>query len=368
MNQKNTYDTLKYVRDVKISSLWSEPLTVDLSSTSVSGAISLMAERKAYDLYAKQNDTVVTTNMRSLLTIHDPSKDTLNNVMSSCRYLQTDDSLEKACKIMTHYRIRSVPVVDGDKIVAELRASDIIRHLRSKGLHNVGANSIMTPEPVTLDKKDSISKARQIMIDQRIDHLPVMDGQKVVSVVTSSHLVSLLLPREGIGKKAIGADPQKRFSSQIGNIGNSRVPILDANATLPSVIDSMLETESTCCLIELWDKIHGIITYGDILSLLGTEIPSMVPLYIVGLPDNHPDAKIIKDKLSGILGQLLKGYPSIEEARAVIKTSHKQGKRQHYDVKVCIFSPYKTTNYTESGWDLSKTFDILGKRMMKVLS
>jgi len=100
-----------------------------------------------------------------------------------------------------------------------------------------------------------------------------------------------------------------------------------------------------------------------------TKIPSEVPLYIVGMPEDMENAEIVKTKFQKIISNLIKVYPEVEEARTSIKTIHNPiSQRKHFEVSVKIFTPYKTHNYTELGWDLSQVFDALGRRIVRNLS
>jgi hypothetical protein len=135
------------------------------------------------------------------------------------------------------------------------------------------------------------------------------------------------------------------------------------------VISAMLKTDTTCCLLTLWDDLHGIITYKDILGLLLTKIPSEVPLYIIGMPDDAKNAEIVKTKFQKIISNLIKVYPEVEEARTSIKTVHNPtSQRKHFEISIRIFTPYKNYSYTELGWDLSQVFDALGRRVLRNLA
>jgi len=207
------------------------------------------------------------------------------------------------------------------------------------------------------------------MITKRIDHLPVITGGKVSQVLTSMHLLQVIKPGERIGMGLRGIDLNKKYQSDIGNIGSTRIPNLNTNVPLSTVIESMLENDSSCCLLTLWDHVHGIITYKDIINILESKIPSEVPLFIVGLPEDYSSAEIVKAKFDKIIRNLRKAYPEVEQAKASIKTIHNPvSNRPHFEVSVRVFSPYRTYNYNEMGWDLSKVFDVLGNKIIRNLS
>jgi len=54
--------------------------------------------------------------------------------------------------------------------------------------------SVMTPAPLTVSEDDSLDVARRLMVRQRIHHVPVVRGKKVVGMLTDRdlHLISYL--------------------------------------------------------------------------------------------------------------------------------------------------------------------------------
>jgi CBS domain-containing protein len=236
-------------------------------------------------------------------------------------------------------------------------------------LNWISASDILTPNPITIGSNELLSAARQIMATKKIDHLPVISGGKISQVLTSMHLLHFATPEERMGSGMRGRNTERRFGSQVGNAGSTRVPNCLTSASLNTVMGAMLKADTSCCLLTLWDNLHGIITYKDLLGILESRIQSTVPLYIMGLPENLDNAQIIKEKFDKIIRNLIKSYPEVEEAKASIKTMHNpESKRNHYQVVIRIITPYRNYSYSELGWDLSQVFDILGSKIIRNLS
>jgi ribosome-associated translation inhibitor RaiA len=139
-----------------------------------------------------------------------------------------------------------------------------------------------------------------------------------------------------------------------------------------TIIRSMLDTNTTCCLVSLWDKLQGIITYRDILSLLAAKIESEIPLYVVGMPEEQKNVDLITSKFSNTLKRIRNVYSEIQEARVTIKKQRSGSKNRRegmYEVSVRISTPhYAPFVFKESGWDLGEVFEILSQKMRKKLS
>ena len=363
-----TYEHLKGIRERKVDSILSSATPIEPSFT-ISKIIGSMLENDSYDVFCIDKNSVFTINARDLLATRDISKMKIDSLLRKIQPLSKNDTIEKAATMMLHYRMRSAQVVDNNVIIGVVRAKNIVELLAQQNLKWITSNTILTPDPITISGKEHLAKARSIMITKRIDHLPVIQDSKVSHVLTSMHMLQLITPEQRIGSGQKGLNQLRRLESRIGNIGSTRIPQCRTNDSLSTVIESMLKTDTTCCLITLWDNLHGIITYKDLLNLLETRIPSEVPLYIVGLPEDMSNAEIVRTKFQKIIASLTKVYPEVEEARASIKTIHGPIKeRQHYEVTLRIITPYRSYNYTEIDWDLSKVFDALGRRIIRNLS
>jgi CBS domain-containing protein len=364
-----TYEHLKGIRERRVDNILSSATTIEPSFT-ISKIISNMLENDSYDVFCIDKNSVFTINARDLLDTRDISKMKVDSLLRKIQPLSKNDTIEKAAIMMTHYRMRSAPVVDNNEIIGVVRAKNIVELLAQQNLKWITSNTILTPDPITISSKEHLAKARSIMITKRIDHLPVIQDSKVSHVITSMHMLQLITPEQRIGSDQKGLNQLRRLESPVGNIGSTRIPQCRTNDSLSTVIESMLKTDTTCCLITLWDNLHGIITYKDLLNLLETKIPSEVPLYIVGLPEDMSNAEIVRTKFQKIIANLTKVYPEVEEARASIKTIHggPVKERQHFEVTLRVITPYRTYSYTEIDWDLSKVFDALGRRIIRNLS
>jgi ribosome-associated translation inhibitor RaiA len=179
-------------------------------------------------------------------------------------------------------------------------------------------------------------------------------------------------PQEKLGRKSRGMKKIGKLEARIGNIGSNRVQQCRPDDNLNTVIKNMLATNTTCCLVSLWDKLHGIITYRDILSLLATKIESEIPLYVVGLPEEQKNVDLITSKFSETLKRIRNVYSEIQEAKVSIKkqrTGSKNKRGGKYDVSVMITTPhYAPFIFKESGWDIGQVFESLSQKMRKKLS
>jgi hypothetical protein len=127
----------------------------------------------------------------------------------------------------------------------------------------------------------------------------------------------------------------------------------------------MVSQNSTYCVVTTVDEVQGIITYRDIINLLGEKVVDEVPIILIGLPDDPLDAELAKSKFTNLVKLLRKIYPDIEQARCRMKIREIEGARKRYEVDANIISTHDITNYINVGWDLPKMFDQMSDSLKK---
>jgi hypothetical protein len=132
----------------------------------------------------------------------------------------------------------------------------------------------------------------------------------------------------------------------------------------------MIKTNTTCCLVSLWDTLQGIITFKDILNLLASKLETPIPLYIVGMPDDQQYVNLISSKFGKTLKRLQQVYSNIHEARVSIKQQRTGNKKEgKYEVSIMIITPHHTPLiFVSVGFDLSEVLEDLSEKLLKTLT
>jgi CBS domain-containing protein/ribosome-associated translation inhibitor RaiA len=365
------YGHLNVIRSVPVRDLMDPPIMIS-KDVALSKIISILDETNSYDVFIELSGKIGTLTIRDIIGIKDIITTRPSLVGKIIPELNRDSVISEAARIMSHYRMRTLPIVHNGKIEGQVSAKRIVelisKHLVESKLRIVASN-IMTSDPITIDCHKTVSAARSIMKRRRIDHLPVVDNGRLVGIITSSDIMKVMLPSERISKKSVGIDnAEDRFSIEVSGLANADVITANVDESLQVVCDRMMNAGSTYCIIRVWDEIQGIITYRDIVALLGEKMEEDIPMFIVGLPDEPFDAELAKSKFTNITRFLRKIYPDIEEARCHIKLRSVQGARKRYEIDVHILSTHGNISYTNIGWDLAKLFDEMTDAMKKKVS
>ena len=118
--------------------------------------------------------------------------------------VQVDDDLETVSNLMDDRNIRHAPVVDAAGLLVGLVTQrDLYRNnlkdqvgispeLARNARLQVTAGEIMVSSVVTAEPEQDIRDAARIMLDNKFCCLPVVDGQRLVGIVTEADFVRLL--------------------------------------------------------------------------------------------------------------------------------------------------------------------------------
>ncbi|MBM3903750.1 MAG: CBS domain-containing protein [Thaumarchaeota archaeon] len=360
------HDHFSQIMQKKIDSLIEKPLVIQPDST-VSEAINAIIHNNSFDAFCREKHVTLNVNTRDLLLGKDIAHMKVRSFLHPISSLQKGDTIEKAVNILTHNRIRSAPVVENDELIGVVYARDILKLVA--GLDNkwIKANQIFTANPLVIENSTLLSTARMLMSNKRLDHLPVVKKDKISQVLTSHHMLYTILPSERVGKADIGSKKINRLESPVGNLGTNKMASCAPMDDLNKILDEMLHADTTFCLVSLWDQLQGIITYRDILNLLSTRVKSKIPLFIVGMP-KEDNSGIIAEKFTKTLEKLQRVYPDVQEAKVYVKKHHGTGSRYNYDVSTTIITPHQRYMFSRTGYDLSKVFDEISGRLMRLLS
>lgn len=101
--------------------------------------------------------------------------------------------------------IHHLPVTDGDRLVGIITSNDFLRvsfgefgNQDARSLdaildHTYAIGDLMNADPTKLNKDQTVRDAATILATSNFHSLPVVDGEKLVGIVTSSDLIQHLL-------------------------------------------------------------------------------------------------------------------------------------------------------------------------------
>ena len=103
--------------------------------------------------------------------------------------IRPDDTIAVARELFRRRGFRHVPVVAAGRVVGILSDRDV----RGAADDAISVDAIMTPSPATTTTAMPLEDAAALMLARKIGALPVIDGDKLVGIVSESDLLRALV-------------------------------------------------------------------------------------------------------------------------------------------------------------------------------
>lgn len=106
-------------------------------------------------------------------------------------------TVAEAVQVLAEKRIGALPVLDGDRILGMFSERDVIHAVASRGTAALDqpVSQVMTAPVITVDRGEAVLGALSLMTRRRIRHLPVVDGERLVGIVSIGDLVKHRIER-----------------------------------------------------------------------------------------------------------------------------------------------------------------------------
>ena len=116
-----------------------------------------------------------------------------------------DMSIGEASDLMKREKVHRLPVLDKERnLVGVITEKDILHaspspasslsiHEMAYLLSKLTVRKLMTKDPVTISESTTVEEAARLMSDQDLSCLPVVNGTKLVGIVTKSDMFRILL-------------------------------------------------------------------------------------------------------------------------------------------------------------------------------
>ncbi len=155
----------------------------------------------------------------------------------------------------------------------------------------MNVRDVMNPEPVACQSKDMVSDAARLLRENQISGMPVLDGEKVVGVVSESDLLKLLSIEEESGlwlpsplevlevpirdlirweKMRSGAEDMAQ--TRVSEVMTKKVYTIGPEDAVEEAADVMVRHRINRLPVVEDGKLVGIVTRGDIIAGLGAEV------------------------------------------------------------------------------------------------
>ena len=112
--------------------------------------------------------------------------------------ISPDAPVIDAIRLMAERRVGALVVMEGARLAGILSERDYARKivLQGRSSRETPVRDIMTAEVITVAPGDSCHHCMQLVTDRRIRHLPVLEGDAVVGVLSIGDLVKAVIEEQ----------------------------------------------------------------------------------------------------------------------------------------------------------------------------
>jgi len=117
--------------------------------------------------------------------------DVLRGKGSSVATVAPATSVADLVAALAEHNVGALPVLEGERLVGIVSERDVVRrlHVGGAGLLQLQVAEIMSTSVTTCGPTDKIEDLARIMTERRFRHMPVLEGDTLVGIVSIGDLV-----------------------------------------------------------------------------------------------------------------------------------------------------------------------------------
>lgn len=125
--------------------------------------------------------------------------------------LDADMTIEEAKQAFASSHHRGFPVVDENKLVGIITQSDLTKSLNRHLENHPFLREIMTANPMTVTPIHSLSNVLYLLDRYQISRLPVVEGQKLIGIITRADIIRAEADRLNCENSVPGPQPEPSY-------------------------------------------------------------------------------------------------------------------------------------------------------------
>lgn len=111
-----------------------------------------------------------------------------------------DAGIRDALMVMKKYSVRHLPVVENELFVGLVTLGDLKQAILASMLETLKVSDVMLQNPYTISKETSLEHAARIIYEKNIGCLPVVEGDRIVGIITVNDILKAFIDIMGVLK------------------------------------------------------------------------------------------------------------------------------------------------------------------------
>ncbi|MEX0610253.1 MAG: CBS domain-containing protein [Balneolaceae bacterium] len=127
-------------------------------------------------------------------------KELLSKKGNEIHSIEPNETVYAAIEKMAEHNIGALLVTEGDVLVGIISERDYRNKVILKGRtsKNTKVHEIMTEKVFRVSSSDSVNLCMQLMTDKKIRHLPVLDSEMIVGVISIGDVVKVTIEKQEV--------------------------------------------------------------------------------------------------------------------------------------------------------------------------
>jgi CBS domain-containing protein len=206
----------------------------------------------------------------------------VNSIMFSPPTVKPTDDIEQVIRKMVDNAIETIPVIDSESLIGVVTTEGIFK----KATFDGRVRDVMV-DAISIQSKETINKARRIMRLHRINRLPVVDGNKIVGIISTSDIVTKMKKGGHTKRSEMIGDIINLLDAPVESIMTRSVFTVNADDSLNDAAKKMIQKDVRALPVVSNNRLLGILCRKDMLKTLYP--------YVSGIMVNFSGLKDIGD-------------------------------------------------------------------------
>lgn len=253
---------------LRLADIMSKEVVTVSSTDAVVSAAKKMAKKRISCVMVMDNKEIKgilteTDFLKKVVTKGAFNKKTVNDVMTSpVESASSGTSIFDAGRVMYQNNIKRLPIVENGKLVGIVTQTNLTRALASYDMWR-NVEEIMVKNIATIDKKETVLQAANIMKERDISCIVVMDKEWIAGVLTERDLQDKIVATE--------KDPSR---TKLDKIMTSSVITVPPTCSILNAVKIIEEKKIRRLVVTENDQLCGLITQTDIFKAIKQKLES----------------------------------------------------------------------------------------------
>lgn len=120
--------------------------------------------------------------------------------------ISPDKRVGQALKLMQKHQIRHLPVMVKNRMVGWITSRDLREVLLASMLEEIKVGDVMVQAPISVTPDTEVEEAARLIHEHKIGGMPVVEGDRLMGVITMQDLISAFISMLGLLKSSSRLD------------------------------------------------------------------------------------------------------------------------------------------------------------------